>query len=237
LIHNMTVIARSTTSTMWAWQDAWVAFFSLLALLAWECSGLDIALARAVGLPSGFAWRHHWLMAQVGHDAARWLGWALFAALAASIWRPWSIFALVTRPQRVWWLATTAACVTVVSLLKHASATSCPWSLQEFGGGAAHYVSHGVLSLADGGPGGCFPSGHAATAFAFFAGWFVLRDQFPVLARRWLAGTLIAGTVLGAVQVLRGAHYASHPLWTAWICWCLCALSWHLFQHWQALHD
>ena len=35
-------------------------------------------------------------------------------------------------------------------------------------------------------------------------------------------------TVLGAAQTLRGAHYPSHTLYTAWICWSLCASTFHL---------
>ena len=40
--------------------------------------------------------------------------------------------------------------------------------LAEFGGVAQH-VSHWSLGVLDGGPGHCFPSGHASSAFAFFA--------------------------------------------------------------------
>jgi membrane-associated PAP2 superfamily phosphatase len=39
------------------------------------------------------------------------------------------------------------------------------------------------------------------------------------VARRWLIAALAAGLLLGLVQQLRGAHYLSHTLWTAWICW------------------
>ena len=54
----------------------------------------------------------------------------------------------------------------VVSLIKRASLTSCPWDLAEFGG-PAQYVSHWVLGLADGGGAHCFPGGHASAALAF----------------------------------------------------------------------
>jgi len=29
------------------------------------------------------------------------------------------------------------------------------------------------------------------------------------------------------VQVMRGAHYLSHSLWTAWVCWTVCVLAVH----------
>jgi membrane-associated PAP2 superfamily phosphatase len=36
--------------------------------------------------------------------------------------------------------------------------------------------------------------------------------------------------VLGVTQLLRGAHFPSHSLWTAWVCWTLSALLWHSGQ-------
>ena len=34
-----------------------------------------------------------------------------------------------------------------------------------------------------------------------------------------LVAALPAGLLLGWAQQLRGAHYLSHTLWSAWICW------------------
>jgi len=76
----------------------------------------------------------------------------------------------------------------------------------------------------DGGSGGCFPAGHASAGFAFIGGFFALRHTLPRTARRWLAGALAAGLVLGLAQQVRGAHYMSHTLWTAWLCWASAAL-------------
>jgi membrane-associated PAP2 superfamily phosphatase len=38
-----------------------------------------------------------------------------------------------------------------------------------------------------------------------------------------LAGVLVGGVVFGGAQMLRGAHYPSHTMWTGWICFVLCA--------------
>jgi membrane-associated PAP2 superfamily phosphatase len=205
--------------------DLLIALGSALMLLAWDFSGLDLWLMRHIGSAHGFAWRNSWLLSEVMHDRIRLLAWTLVAALTINIWKPLPFAAALSRPERLRWLAATLACAAAVAIVKHASTTSCPWSLAEFGG-AASYVPHWAWGLYDGGPGGCFPSGHAATAFSFLTGWFALRHKAPRSARIWLAATLIAGSALGAVQVLRGAHYPSHPLWTAWICWTLgaCAM-------------
>lgn len=209
--------------------DAGVAATGLAALAAWDATGLDITVMRWLGGPGGFLWRHHWLTANLLHGGIRYLAWLLLALLVAGLWRPWGPLRSLSKSQKVWMLGTIAACAALISLIKHTSATSCPWSLAEFGGDAGQYVPHWVFGVTDGGPGGCFPSGHASTAFAFLAAWFVLRDAAPDAARRWLTLTVVAGMTLGAVQVARGAHYPSHPLWTAWICWVVCALSHHIF--------
>ena len=34
---------------------------------------------------------------------------------------------------------------------------------------------------------------------------------------------MLAGLLLGLAQQVRGAHYMSHTLWTAWFCWATAA--------------
>lgn len=211
-----------------ALRDAAVAVVGLVVLVLWEFSGLDLPLARLYGSQLGFVWRDHWLTGGLLHEGARTLGWTVFGVLVLGLWRPLPFMRALGRSERLWWLATTLLCVSLIPLLKRASSTSCPWALAEFGAGAAQYVPHWVLGARDGGPGGCFPSGHASTAFAFLTGWFALRDLEPKAARRWLIVTVAAGSVLAWVQMMRGAHYLSHSLWTAWACWTVAALSFHL---------
>jgi membrane-associated PAP2 superfamily phosphatase len=115
--------------------------------------------------------------------------------------------------------AVTLLCVLAVPALKQFSHTSCPWDLAEFGGVARYVSATGRLGVDDGGPGRCFPSGHATAAFAFFGGWFVLRDHQPAGGAP-VAGRRAAGRAgVRRRQYLRGAHYPSHTLWTAWLCW------------------
>lgn len=197
----------------------WVVVVAGLALvLAWDLSGLDRPVMHLLGDADGFAWKEHWLTAQVIHGGGRALAWLLLALLLVNVWRP--LWPGPSRRERMVWVAVTALCVLAVPALKQFSHTSCPWDLAEFGGWAA-YVSHWQLGVSDGGPGRCFPSGHATAAFAFFSGWFALRDHQPRAARAWLVGVLGLGLVFGIGQTLRGAHHPSHTLWTAWVCWTL----------------
>jgi membrane-associated PAP2 superfamily phosphatase len=202
--------------------DLLIAMTALALVLAWDLSGLDLAATRLVAGPEGFAWRDPWVTRVLFHEGGRWLAGLLLALLAINVWRP--LIAGPTGAQRLRWLLVTLACMTVVPALKRVSETSCPWDLAEFGG-VATYLSHWRFGLGDGGPGHCFPSGHAVSAFAFLSGWFELRQHRPGLARAWLVMVLALGLLYGATQFVRGAHYVSHTLWTAWLCWGLCALA------------
>ncbi|MGJ7507029.1 phosphatase PAP2 family protein [Variovorax sp. GT1P44] len=191
---------------------------SLALLLLWDAAGLDLALAAWVGTPTGFPWRDNWFLVKVVHEGTRSLSWVLVIGLFISIRWPVSILRRLSAVERAQLAVTTVASVLVVSLIKFKSSTSCPWDLQAFGG-VAPYVSHWAWGVSDGGGGHCFPAGHASAAFAYLGGYFVFRRRSPGIARAWLACALVAGLVLGLAQQLRGAHYMSHTLWTAWLCW------------------
>lgn len=199
-----------------------LALLALPALVLWELSGLDLPLSHLFGNAAGFAWRHDWWLSTVLHDGTRQVAWALALLLAVNVWKP--LVPALTRRERWWWLLATIAGAALVPLVKQQSLTSCPWDLAEFGGGArhlSHWLQLGPGALADGGGGHCFPSGHATSAFAFFSGGFALRRAYPVAARRWTLAVLGFGLLLGAVQLARGAHFASHTLWSGWLCFTL----------------
>jgi len=191
---------------------------SLLFLLAWDASGLDLVLAHWFGTAQGFALRDHWLFTTVLHEGARRLSWLLVVGLSLAVWWPVGVLRQLDRWQRLQLVVSILLGLALVVAIKRISSTSCPWDLAEFGG-LARYVSHWRFGLVDGGGAHCFPAGHASAGFAFVGGYFVLRDRAPRAARIWLATALTAGLVLGVSQQMRGAHFMSHTLWTAWLCW------------------
>ncbi|CAN7482406.1 phosphatase PAP2 family protein [Variovorax paradoxus] len=195
-----------------------LTLLALALLLAWDATGGDLALARLAGTPMGFPWRENAFLVHVMHEGAKDLSWLFVIALFAAIRWPLGILRRLPVRARAQLAFTVLLSVLAVSLLKHASHTSCPWDLKEFGGVASH-VSHWAWKVYDGGAGGCFPAGHASAAFAYAGGYFVLRRVSPRAAVLWLCASLAAGLLLGLSQQLRGAHYMSHTLWTAWICW------------------
>ena len=139
------------------------------------------------------------MLTKLGHDGLKWMMVAVWVACLA--WRPLRRGAL--------YMALAAA---TVMLLKQTSAHSCPWDLPEYG-------------AAGPGPGRCRPAGHPLVGFALFGLYFALRPDRPAAARSALAAAWIIGLAAGAVQLARGAHFASHVLWTAWVAWAVTFLA------------
>ena len=202
--------------------DAAVALIALVLIAAWEASGLDLVVAAWAGGAEGFPAREAWWARSLLYDGGRLLAWSGLAVFAWLALRP--AHGGPTRRQRLSWLGVSIACALLVPALKRVSRTSCPWDLDPFGG---HWpwVPHWLPGLADGGPGHCFPSGHAVGAFAFFGLYFLWRPHRPAAARAVLAGVLLAGVVFGWTQLIRGAHFPSHTLWSAWLCWTVCCVA------------
>jgi membrane-associated PAP2 superfamily phosphatase len=201
-------------------RDLLIALAWLVLLLCWEAVGWDMALARLYGDATGFALREHWLVKYVLHDGGRAL--SALALIGVATGSVLGDARLMARRQRWAWASVVLLCLVAVPALKRLSSTSCPWDLDAFGG-SAMYVPHWMLTLTDGGPGHCFPSGHAVAAFAYLPLYFQWRLVQPRLALALLATTLTLGAVFGWAQLARGAHFPSHTLWSAWWCWAISA--------------
>jgi membrane-associated PAP2 superfamily phosphatase len=205
---------------------------ALVPLFLWDASNLDLKLALLAGGPGGFPLRDSWFLTHVLHSGARWLAWLLMLFLCLSATWPMGPIRRLPLNRRVQLAATAFIAAGIVSALKASSHTSCPWDLHQFGGIAMH-VSHWAWLLDDGGAGRCFPAGHASTGFAFLGGYFAWRHESPRIARAWLLAALTAGLVAGVAQQLRGAHFMSHTLWTAWFCWMAAWMTEPLFARFQ----
>ena len=196
---------------------------ALACVLAWDMSGLDMAMAHWFGNSQGFALQNDWFMVNIAHEGARKLAWVIVMALSLMIWWPMGLMRQVPYARRIQLVIAALVSLIIMALMKRISATSCPWDIADFGG-VGHYVSHWAWGVTDGGSGHCFPAGHASAGFAFISGYFALRHNLPRAARLWLAAALVAGFALGLAQQMRGAHFMSHTLWTAWLCWTACWL-------------
>jgi membrane-associated PAP2 superfamily phosphatase len=198
----------------------------LLAVLLWDITPADQLVAHWYGTAQGFALQDNYWLSHILHTRARQLGVLLGLYCVLAIWWPVGPLRRCTLGERVWLACMVWVCAAGIALLKASSHTSCPSDLQDFGG-TARYVWHFALSASssDGGPGRCFPSGHASTFFSFLPVFWVLRRHQARRAWQVLAALCVLGLALSWVQVLRGAHYPSHVLWTAWLCWAASALA------------
>jgi membrane-associated PAP2 superfamily phosphatase len=196
---------------------------ALAALLLWDASGLDLVVSHWFGDLNGFVWREAWWARDLLHNGGRSLAAVVLVAGLAHVWWPRAAGpSTPRRAERLRWTVVVLVSLILVPALKRLSDTSCPWDLAEFGGVAAT-VSHWRFGVGDGGPGHCFPSGHAVAAFQFFGLYFLWREHRPGLARAWLLVIAITGVLFGFAQLVRGAHFVSHTLWSAWLCWVIAA--------------
>ena len=213
--------------------STWV---TLLCLLAWDFSGLDMGIMQVLADSHGFKLRDNWWLETVLHTQTKQLSIVVYLGLLVAVWWPPKVLRQLSRWQRSEIVAGIALSLITISTLKSFSLTSCPWELKAFGGQATR-VSHWLFPTPDGGSGRCFPGGHVSSALAFLA-----------LALPWLASdsasqrqtglrilliVLGAGFLLGLTQTLRGAHFPSHTLWTGFICWGV-ALANHFVWGWLA---
>ena len=187
----------------------WALLPAVLAIVAHR-TAIDTGLADTL-----FAWEgHHWalrddaiargLLHDGGALACRlaWLG-VVLAWLAT-----FAVDALRPHRQRLARLALSVfVAATLLVMLKQATAVHCPWDLVRYGGSALE---------GDGG-GACFPAGHAGAGYAWLA--LAFSATTPAGRRTGLAIGAAAGLVFGIDQQLRGAHFLSHDLWSAALCW------------------
>lgn len=190
-----------------------IAFILLMKVFP-IAGALDQHLIQAwVGQSGTFPYRHSWALSQLNHQYVKdillavFISW--FGLYVASFklehirferWRYLYLFLLV--------IVTTS----FIGLLKSQSSHSCPWNMLIPSGTGFVFDVHA-------GQGHCFPGGHAATGFALLVGYFAYRDDQPQRAYFYLCSSLILGFAMGWAQMMRGAHFLSHNLWTCWIIW------------------
>jgi membrane-associated PAP2 superfamily phosphatase len=204
----------------------------MAALLLYDPSGLDFALARLFYVPGqGFIGDHSFWLEDILHDAAKqaviMLGIGAIAAFLLS-WAPIRLRAW--RRQLGYLVLALGLSTAIVTPLKTLTGMHCPWSLGEFGG-----VETFTPLLAERAPtakpGRCWPGGHASAGFSLFALYFALRDRKPRTARGALALALVLGTLFSVGRMMQGAHFLSHNLWTLLLDWVICLTCYRLLLY------
>lgn len=118
---------------------------------------------------------------------------------------------------------------TLVAWFKTWSNMDCPWDLLRYGG-QRPYVELLHLRPIGLARGACFPAGHASAGYAWMALYFFFLMTRPQWRWRGLGAGVAAGLLFGISQQLRGAHFISHDLWTAIICWATALVLYLVFR-------
>lgn len=193
----------------------------VFAATACEITHVDLVLAdrfydfTAGTWPARYSWWAQWLIHERGRD--------LIAAVASLSFIAWVLSFQVVRLRPLRWAALYLAMaigigICLVAVGRGLSGRHCPWSVERYGGPVPY------TRLFEGNPPGannghCFPAVHAAGGFSLMAIYFALRDRRIKIARAGLATGFVLGTIYGYAQMARGAHFFSHAVWSAAICW------------------
>ena len=204
----------------WSYALGPLAAFALVVGL-FEATSIDLELAerfydRATGR---WIWGQTFWANELIHDAGRYLIF-LVGVTALAIWAV-SFGVRRVRPLRraAGFVVLTIGLATgTVAVLKRDTVVGCPWDLRLFGGERPY------VRLFDQPPaglerGGCFPGGHSSGGFSLLAFYFVLRERHRRRAWAALGVGLCTGLVFAFGQWARGAHFLSHDVWSAFICW------------------
>lgn len=190
-------------------------------------AGFDFSLASVLYQLQGNSWllQHHWLTETLLHRHIRTLNEVLVLSLLGYwLWRR-VILKEQSKKQQALGLLLLSLLLSflTVALLKRLVPMECPWDLQQFGGHSAFW---GLFASRPAGIPAtqCFPAGHAGIGFAWLALFYYWREMKPQQAWLGLATGAGAGLLLGFVQQLRGAHFISHDIATATICWLIATL-------------
>ena len=167
-----------------------------------------------------FPWDRTWFGRDLMHGYVKnvivWVGYLIIGATLIDVLVPIKRLTSIGR-ARLRIVALSAVLEPLlITTLKQSSNMHCPWGIDRFGG------SHPFLRLLDVVPeawsaGHCFPAGHASTAMWLSALAVLWLPNNPRRAALVFLAGIGAGFTLGWVQQMRGQHFLTHTLWTAWL--------------------
>lgn len=187
-----------------------------------QYTDLDIAIADFYFDPHQgvFPWDKTWFGRDLMHGYVKnvivWIGYLIIAATLIDLLVPIKRLTSIGR-ARLRIVALSAVLEPLlITTLKQSSNMHCPWGVDRFGG------SHPFLRLLDVVPanweaGHCSPAGHASTAMWLSALAVLWLPNNPRRAALVFLAGIGAGFTLGWVQQMRGQHFLTHTLWTAWL--------------------
>lgn len=168
---------------------------------------------------SGFYFKHQPFLEQFMHLGLKWLMVVVaLSTLATSLASYWIIRLKVYRRPLLWIFVGMVISTTMVAVLKRYNLHGCPWDLTMYGGDLPYFELFSAPPLGVK-VGHCFPAGHPSGGFALLAFYFAFVQLRPRFASWMLWIAIAMGLAMGMAQVMRGAHFLSHVLWSGWVVW------------------
>jgi len=235
-ISDNAMARKRIDASFWLWHGLLPLLLFVLLAALFELTDLDLLLSDSWYDPAaGWVYKRSWWAEGVIHQGGKNL--VLAAALAAlAAWgfsfrlsrlRPWrrpALFLLLSIG-----LGTGSVALGKATINRH-----CPWDYDRYGG-VVPYVRLFEPVPAGHKPGHGFPAGHASGALSLTGGYFIFYGRNRRRALAVLSTGLLLGAAFGFGQLVRGAHFVSHNLWSAAICW-LVALLLYVFVFRGRLH-
>lgn len=214
------------------------------AWLVWlgQATDVDLDLARlSYDASRGrFPLREAWFAKQLFHVYTR------FVVVAFATGFFFCTLVDMVRPGEYWQRATgwrirmVASCAILVpatvSILKQFSRLHCPWDIALFGGAEPYFRLLDLIPQ-NISAGKCFPAGHASGGLWLASIMVFWLPGKPRTA--WLVGMgmLSVGLLMGVIQQMRGAHFATHTLWSAWIAVAIVYLAYRVLRSVEHRHS
>lgn len=196
-----------------------IAVAIILVLLELTPMDMDIAHWLYNPLKGDFIGRRNHFLENILHDRAKQAVIAFALLMAGAFIASFFVDRLKPIKRELGYVVLAMGISTgFMTPAKVVTSVQCPWSLTEFGGDQPYSELLAPRPATDK-PGRCWPGGHAATGFSLFALFFALRDRRPALARKALVFAFTLGVIFSIGRMLQGAHFLSHNIWTAVICW------------------
>jgi membrane-associated PAP2 superfamily phosphatase len=211
-----------SAAQLWWRHVRWPLWLFIVAALLFAMTHIDVTIASTAFFDATSSqWRGagSWWINDVVHTGGRWAV-RLVVVLAFALWVATFIEPSLRGLRRSAGYLSIAIVATVgsVGLLKTLTNVDCPWDLQAFGG-SFPYVNLFAPRPVDLRHAQCFPAAHASSGYSLMALYFVAYERNRKLAIVGLAVGLLLGLVFGIAQQARGAHFASHDLWSAFLAW------------------
>lgn len=208
-------------------QSLFLILSAILLLNFFTVAGaVDLKLITAyIDVNAAFPLRQHWALAELNHRYVKYILIAVYLSYLLA----WllSFYSEKFKPRRWefgYFFIMVMLATSTIAILKSQSAHACPWDM-------AVATTQGILWELSATAGHCFPGGHASSGFALLVGYFIYRTTRPKRAYFFLIAACILGMGMGWAQMMRGAHFFSHNLWTGWITWCLNVVAYAFLAH------